>query len=256
MKIIFGLIIVSTGFMVALNHLNQHISQFWDVIAFAVVVFGTIAVAIMTLPSMKIKNIFDILWNGLKNNHQLREDSVINAMFILRGKVPTGKATRLDQRILVDGIELLKLGFSTEKIKDILIARIEKYIDECHNVSSWVKGLSKYPPAFGLAGTVLGLVHLMKGLAEGANPKETGLRMAVALIATFYGIVVANIIVNPIGDRISNNTIEDQNLAEISLNAIVLLSERTNYVEAIEQMNNYMPNQSKKIKFEGLLEAS
>lgn len=257
MKIILGFFIISIGFYIALDHLNQGIGQFWDVIAFALVVFGTAAVSVMTMPSLKLKHTLSIFFRGVSSNHGLREDCIQNSLNLMKGHLPNGKVKRIDQKILIDGIELLRLGFNTEKIQDILVERVEKYTDDSVTVAQWVRGLSKYPPAFGLAGTVLGLVHLMKGLSEGADPKETGLRMAVALVATFYGIVVANIFVNPIGDRMLSNTKEDQNLAEISVNAIVMMSERTNYVEAMEQLNNHVPNQYKKLSFDyGALEAS
>jgi chemotaxis protein MotA len=257
MKIILGFFIITTGFYIALDHLNQTVDQFWDIIAFAMVVFGTVAVSVMTLPSLKIKHTLNIFIKGIGNNHGLREDCIQNSLNLIQGHEPNGKVKRLDQKILVDGLELLRLGFSTDKIRDILVERIEKYTDDSVTVAQWIRGLSKYPPAFGLAGTVIGLIHLMKGLSEGSDPKESGLRMAIALVATFYGIVVANIFINPIGDRMMSNIKEDQNLAEISLNAIIMISERTNYVEAMELMNNHVPNQHKKLIFNhGALEAS
>lgn len=250
MKIILGFGIVTIGFVIALDHLNQNINQYWDLIAFAMVVFGTLATSVMTMPSLKSRHVLRIMFHSFKGNHGLREDCISNSLNIMNGNVPSQKAKRIDQKILLDGVELLKLGFTTEKIQNILSDRIEKYIDDNVSVGQWIRGLSKYPPAFGLAGTVLGLIHLMKGLSEGADPKETGIRMAVALVATFYGIVVANIFINPIGDRVISNTREDQNLAEISLNAILMVSQRTNYVEAIEQLNNYVPTQYKKLSFD------
>ena len=97
----------------------------------------------------------------------------------------------------------------------------------------------------------------MKGLGEGTDPKETGLRMAIALVATFYGIIVANIFVNPIGDRVITNVREDQNLAEISLNTILMMSDQKDFVEIVENLSSNIPSQYKKLNFNyGLLEAS
>lgn len=257
MKVLIGFIIITAGFYISLDHLEQSITQFWDVIAFAMVVFGTAAVGVMSMPSLRTKHIFHIFYRNISSNHGLREDCIHNSLNLMKGNSPSLEIKRIDQKILVDGVELLKLGFSTSKIESILMDRIEKYVDDSVTIGQWLRGLAKYPPAFGLAGTVLGLVHLMKGLSEGADPKETGIRMAVALIATFYGIVVANIFLNPIGDRIMSSTKEDQNLAEISLNAILMMSENTNFVEATEQMNNFIPSQYKKLSFQyGAIEAA
>ena len=257
MKIISGFVIVSGGFYIAISHLNQDITQFWDVIAFAIVVFGTFAVSVMTMPSLKLKHILRILYYGLKGNHGLRDECLTNSVSLMGGNIPQIKPKRIDQKILIDGLELLRLGFNSEKIRTILENRVDVYLDDSTNIGQWVRGLSKYPPAFGLAGTVLGLIHLMKGLSEGADPKETGLRMAIALVATFYGIIVANIFINPIGDRIMSNSQEDQNLAQISLDTILLISDKVNYVEAMEHLNNHVPTQYKKLSFNyGALEAS
>lgn len=251
MKIILGFIVITLGFKVSLDHLNQHISQFWDVIAFAIVGMGTFATSVMTLPSLQVKHIFGIMFRGIKGNQGLREDCISNAMNLINGyKFNSTQAKRIDQRILIDGYELMRLGFSSEKIKSILNMRIDKYLEDGMIVASWVKGLAKYPPAFGLAGTVLGLVHLMKGLSEGADPQETGLRMAIALVATFYGIVIANIFVSPIGDRIQNNLLEDERLANISLEAILLINDRVNLVEAMEEMNAHLPGHNNKLSFD------
>jgi len=254
MKILFGLFIITAGFKLSLDHLNQDITQFWDVIAFAIVGLGTIATSFMTLPSLKIKHILSIVFRGIHGNQGLREDCVSNAINLIKGyHFNADQAKRIDQRILMDGYELMKLGFSTQKIKQILTHRLDKYLDDGMTVATWVKGLAKYPPAFGLAGTVLGLVHLMKGLSEGADPKETGLRMAVALIATFYGIVIANIFVSPVGDRVQNNLMEDEKLANISIEAILLINQRVNMVEALEEMNAHMPGHNNKISFESVM---
>lgn len=248
MKIIIGFLTISLGFYIAIEELNQNLNDFWDLIAFAVVVFGTVAVGIITMPSLKLKYTLHLLLRGISSNHGLRDDAILNSINLIQGHSPNkNNVKRIDQKILVDGVDLLRIGFSTEKIKEILLERIEKHSDEVFTIAQWVKGLAKYPPAFGLAGTVLGLIHLMKGLSEGADPKETGLRMAVALVATFYGIIMANVLISPIGDRIMSNLKEDENLAEISLNTIIMISEKVNYLEVLEQLNNYIPGQYKKL---------
>ena len=247
MNLLLGFIVVTAGFVFALDHLGQNVSTYWDVIAFAMVVVGTLSVSIITGPPLKVSVVLRFLFQGLRNGNGLREDTINNSINLFKGNIPNGKIKRFDQKVLVDGLELLRLGYPTDKIKLILGQRIENHIDDAVTVGSWIRGLSKYPPAFGLAGTVLGLIHLMNGLSDGSGPRETGMRMAIALVATLYGIIVANIFVNPIGDRLMSKAKEDYNLASISLETILMISRKTNMITAIEKLNNYMPNKFKPI---------
>ncbi len=247
MKIIIGFIVVSIGFIAASVHLNQGLLSYWDFVAFAVVLCGIIAVSIITSPSLKFGIIWQEIIDAFKNNNGRREDAIHNSVNVMRGNIPTGSPKRIDQKILVDGIELLQLGFSTEKIESILSDRINNYSKDCMSIANWVRGLAKYPPAFGLAGTVLGLIHLMRGIAEGTNPQETGIRMAIALVATLYGIIVANILLNPMGERIKANIQENEILSEISLKTILMIKERVNLVEAQEHLTSYLTSSNKKI---------
>jgi chemotaxis protein MotA len=247
MKIIFGNVILFTGIVFSIIHLEQGLKSYWDFVAFFVVVFGTIAVSLMTSPAMKIRTILRQILSSLENPAAKREDAIHNAVNVLRGKRPSGVANRIDQRILLDGVELVRLGFSVEKIQTILVDRIEKITDDHMMIANWVRGLSKYPPAFGLVGTVLGLIHLMRGLAVGSDPKETGIRMAIALVATLYGLILSNAFINPVGERIRSNILEEVTLAEISLKAVLMLKTRVNLVEAQEHLSSYLTSENTKL---------
>lgn len=250
MKVLIGLLFVTAGFYIALDHLSQNIRDFYDVVAFAMVIFGSIAALVMTMPSLKLRYIVMIFLRGIFMGGSDREKAIRSSLnFLKDGILPKG-SRKISDRIIRDGDELILLGIKHETVKEILSARIEKYTEDITYIGQWIRGLSKYPPAFGLAGTVLGLIHLMNGLSEGADPQETGIRMAIALLATFYGIIVANVFVNPVGDRIVSSAAEERVLAEISLNAILLKLDDNNLVEAVEFFNNYLPGQSKKIDFD------
>jgi chemotaxis protein MotA len=257
MKLLLGIILINWAFYKATTFLNQGLSNFTDDVAFVVVVLGVVAVSIMTSPSLKLKQILYYLFSAFKSNTGRREDAINNGMNVVMGRSPSRKSKRIDQKVLLDGVELAKLGFSEEKIKTVIESRINNYIDDGITMAGWVKGLGKYPPAFGLAGTVLGLIHMMRGLAESSDPKETGLRMSIALLATLYGIVLSNIIILPLAERMKSNLAEDVNLCEISLNAIILFKRKANIIEVQEDLNAYVFSENKKLDFiTPLLEAS
>ncbi len=243
MKILFGITIFAFGFYNAILHLQQDIANYWDVVAFSVVVGGTFAAGLITMPNVKLKFLFyHLLLSMVGSFNRKREEAILNGLNLLRGIVPNLNFYKFDQKILFEGSELVKLGFSREKIEEILNRRIEQFGEDSYKVANWLRALAKYPPAFGLSGTVLGLVYLMRGISEGTTPAETGMRMAIALVATFYGILLANVLINPLGDRIKENIDETLVLCDIAVSAVGMLRDKENILVAQETLNSFIPS--------------
>jgi len=168
---------------------------------------------------------------------------------ITDGKLEHSKLKNIEDKIIVDGLEMIELGFSKERIEDILIDRYQSYRKSIMAIASWIKRCAKYPPAFGLGGTVLGLIHLMKGISGGLNPKDTGLLMAVALVATLYGLLLSNLVLNPISESIAEKIKSDEELAEAAVKTVLMIKEGFNLLEAQETLNSYLCDVKEKINF-------
>jgi chemotaxis protein MotA len=253
MKFVIGLFISVIGFYLASQHLHQEIKEYWDFVAFFVVVLGTFAVLLITFPAIpatffvkRFSEKFFFSSNTLKKHASICLDYVINRKTI--------KSEAVEVKLLNDGMELLSLGFGREKIIELLSQRFEIHTTKINMLSSWLKRGAKYPPAFGLAGTVLGLIHLMRGISNGIDTKETGIRMAVALVATFYGLLISNLILNPLGEWLQEEIKKDQLKAEMSINSVVLMLENASHVEAQENLNSYLSGTEKlEINFSELM---
>jgi chemotaxis protein MotA len=249
MKIILGTIIIILGFAVSLFELNQSLSSYWDLVAFAMVLSGTISVAILTSPSHKLKEIWLTLKYFFKSKAGLRSEFVNKSVNYIDGRYQGLFGNSLAERILRDGKELIDLGLSQERIEGIINGRTHKWLEDNMKVVNWVRGLAKYPPAFGLAATVLGLIQVMNGLSENADPRVTALKMALALIATFYGIIVANLIVAPIGDRVRANVLEEYHLGEIAQKAVFMKAQQESKVVAREILLAHLGESEKEVFF-------
>jgi chemotaxis protein MotA len=245
MKYTIGLFVASIGFYLASEHLKQGLTAYWDYVAFFVVIFGTLAVLVITKPAASMKNIlFRFLHkffigspNGKKAANQCWEVAQTRQM------IPRPRF--IEEQILNDGLELLSLGFKKETAIDILSQRYHHYENQMMLISAWFKRNAKYPPAFGLAGTVLGLIHLMRGISAGIDSKETGMRMAVALVATFYGLIISNLFLNPIGEWLIEEAKKDQHKAEMAIETVGLMFEQANSVETQERINSFLDPQER-----------
>jgi chemotaxis protein MotA len=250
MNFLFGLTLAIVGFIAASMHLKQDIMSYYDFVAFAVVVAGTCSVLIITRPKKSLRYIFKNIMKsifGFKRNKvnfaKKCFDCVANKTFT----DPDHK--KIEDKIIIDGLEMIELGFSKEKIEDALSDRYLNHKKAIGTIAAWFKRCAKYPPAFGLGGTVLGLIHLMKGISAGADPKETGIRMAIALVATFYGLILSNLILNPLSEAIAEKVKSDEDLVEIAIKTILMMKDDQNLIECQEGLNSYLVDENEKINF-------
>ncbi len=243
-----SILIVAAAFGASIVHLNQSAKDYYDFVAMLLVLFGTLAVALVTIPwkyKADLKLSMNRLFRGHKSNFtQCLTDSMnyIQSPFANSQKL---SSNHLYLKILKDGYELKSLNLPAEKIELILNERIQSYLDRQKKISNAIKGLAKYPPAFGLMGTVLGLVNVMTGVSNGADAKNTALKMAIALVATMYGLVVANLFVNPAGELIQRYASDDESLAQIAVEAVILELNHSSYLEAQEYLNSFAPEESR-----------
>lgn len=241
-----GLVIAVVSIIAAVTHLKQEAHYFWDFVAFACVFGGTLAVAVITLPWQYRKIVFKSLLSLVASPKIQMGEFLAECIEYIKA-VREGNthfqpsSSGLGAQILRDGAELISLGFERKKIHSILEERIHQYCERQQRVANAVRSLAKYPPAFGLAGTVLGLVTLMRAVSAGADAKQTGLVMAVALMATFYGLLVSNLIVNPAGEYLAKKVGEERKLGEVAIHSVLLAGDQASLLEAQETLNSYVP---------------
>lgn len=108
-------------------------------------------------------------------------------------------ASSLDDAFLKKGIMLIVDGTDAELIKNILETEIA-YVDTRHGEVRGVWDfLGSMGPAFGMIGTLIGLTMMLQDLS---NPDELGPKMAIAILTTFYGSVIANYLAGPVSNKL------------------------------------------------------
>ncbi len=241
-------------FTLAILHLNQNLLNYLDFIAFILVAGGTFAVALSILPWEYRNEVFysiKVLFRGenrrykkvLKNCFEATRDPNL---------VTTFKEKDLSTKILRDGFDLMSLGFNEEKVEFILREKIYQNIKRLAKISNSIKSIAKYPPAFGLMGTVLGLINVMRGITQGVDVKQTGLEMAIALLATMYGLVTANLIVQPAAEILLKKADEEEEYAEIAIQYILLTMKGSSQLEIQEVLNTLVPEEQNYNPFQSL----
>jgi chemotaxis protein MotA len=128
------------------------------------------------------------LWKGGKLHEVEKEAEAVQSPFVKTG-----------MRMLVDGMPL-----------DAIITVLEwrmKHQEALESKQAAVfRRMATYAPAFGMAGTLIGLVNMLRLMGQGATPAQIGTNLAFALVSTLYGLVLANAFLKPIAAKIETKT--------------------------------------------------
>jgi chemotaxis protein MotA len=148
-----------------------------------------------------------------------------------------GSLGQVKDLCLKDAAEVLfwtESDISPEQLRDLLETRVKTHYKAYMAEADIFRTISKFPPAFGLMGTTLGMIALLKSLGSPGASASIGPSMAVALIATLYGVALTNFIFIPIAENLSKQTQEDSVSRQMVVEGIMLISEGvpTSYIEA------------------------
>ena len=123
------------------------------------------------------------------------------------------------------GLQLLVDGMEAEEIRSIL--EVDLYTQEDRDLSAaqFFECMGGYAPTIGIIGAVMGLIHVMGNLAD---PSQLGSGIAVAFVATIYGIGSANLLFLPVASKIKTMVIRQTRYREMFLEGILSIAEGEN----------------------------
>ena len=144
----------------------------------------------------------------------------------------------IDDRFVAAGVQLLVDGVDEEVVQETLDIEIAA-IDERHrNSIGFFKALGGYAPTFGMVGTVIGLINMLGNLQD---PSQLGRGMALALMTTFYGVLLANLVFNPIATRLDRLNQAEMSVLDIALDGLLTIRRGASPRGVIERLESYLP---------------
>jgi chemotaxis protein MotA len=139
---------------------------------------------------------------------------------------------------LQGGIQLLVDGHDPEVVKTLLTKDKDKAVDR-HRVGSEIfAALGDVAPAMGMIGTLVGLVAMLSNMDD---PKSIGPAMAVALLTTLYGAMLANMVAIPISDKLGLRRDEEDMSKSLVIDALLAIQGGQNPRVIDSMLRNYLP---------------
>jgi chemotaxis protein MotA len=142
---------------------------------------------------------------------------------------------------LKDGIQMVVDGYSLDEVTDIMETRIE-YREKREKVQTdMLKAMGDLAPAWGMVGTLIGLVLMLAGFGGEGGADNLGGGMAAALITTLYGAVFANLFFLPMAQKMGNKTTMTSMSASLLVEASRLIHQKKHPLIIREKLNSFIP---------------
>jgi len=173
------------------------------------VVGGTLMTASMSHSQKSIINLWRQLLDMRCSQEQVDvEDESFQrflqaANFFRRGEIRPAESVlqEVDEPLLRRGAQLAVDGFPRDQINLSLQRQIAEERNHLRHPAEMVRAMSGYAPAFGMLGTLLGLIQMLFGLGSG-DLGTIGAAMGFAMLTTVYGLVLANLVLKPIASKL------------------------------------------------------
>ena len=235
---------------------------FFNLNSLLIVLGGTFAATMVNLPLRAVGNIFNVLQNVFRG-----ED--YDYIGIIEEIVQKAQKARKDGLLSLEAdLPMMRDGFFKNGIELAInereSSRLRTFLNlEMNNISSrHVAGqemflyMASYAPAFGMLGTVLGLIIMMNNFSSGGGGMEITASydvaerfadllsgMGLALITTFYGVFMANMIFLPIGGKLKRRSENELMLKSIVVEGIISIHAREHPILIKEKLMTFAPSQ-------------
>ncbi len=237
-------IVLSMGLVVSAILTGSSLIIFVSVPSFLIVIGGTLGAAMVNYPLSYIIGLIGVIKNTFFSSLDSPQD------VIERFKDYANRARRegilsleplikeIDDDYMRKGLQLTVDGLEPQTIQEILETEVS-YLAERHATGAdLVAVLGTLAPAMGMIGTVIGLVQMLQTMSD---PSTIGPAMAVALLTTLYGAILANLVFNPMAGKLKARSKEEVLLREMIMEGILAISKGENPRIIEEKLNSFLP---------------
>ncbi|GAB6144591.1 motility protein A [Desulfocicer niacini] len=224
-------IISSFGLVLVAIFMGSGLGLFINAPSLMIVVGGTIGTTMINYPLKDVIGVIGVAKNAIFTQKS-DTDILIQRLMAFSAKsrkegilALESEIKNVDDEFLSKGVQLSIDGLEPSEISNLLEIEMD-FIRSRHQLGAEVfTTMGTYAPAMGMIGTLIGLVQMLQSMDD---PSSIGPAMAVALLTTFYGSVMANIICMPIAGKLRTRSKEEMLTKEMTLTGIISLSNGDN----------------------------
>ena len=244
--IVIGTVVVATAILI-----GGTVNQFVDIPSFLIVVVGGMSATLIRFPLSGVLASLvaggKIAFTHKKTDSRETIEKLAELSDIVRRNGPLGlEGVTVDDTRMAKGIQYIADGYEPGFIAEAMEKERDMYLSRLDEGQRVFKSMGDAAPAFGMIGTLVGLVQMLAAMDD---PAAIGPAMAIALLTTLYGALLANLICLPIADKLtSKSAFEDLNQTLI-IDGIMAVRDNKSPALVREMLIAYLPEKHR-VEFE------
>ncbi|MDO9371188.1 MAG: MotA/TolQ/ExbB proton channel family protein [Gammaproteobacteria bacterium] len=225
---------------------------FLNLHAAMIVIGGLTAALFISYPLPTVIRVFGVLQHIFRR--EIESPSWVITLMVRLAKVARqhtllkldDEAQQIQDKTIRLGVSMVVDGHPPEVIREVLEVEIASMRARHRAGERIFRAAARLAPAFGLVGTLIGLIAMLRSLGPG-SAQSVGPGMAVAMVATFYGVMLSNLLFQPVAEKLRARSEAEALRSQIILDGILMVQAGT-HPRVIElRLNAYLPlGQSRK----------
>jgi len=204
---------------------------FADFPSVLIVIGGSFAAVLINFPLSQVLSTSKVVRNVFSAKSQ-DPNNIIGTMVSFAEKARReglltleDEASELEDEFLKKGIQLVVDGTDPDLVRDILEIELA-FLEDRHKLGKQVfESLGAFAPAFGMIGTLIGLIQMLANLDD---PSSIGSGMAIALLTTFYGALMANFLFLPMAGKLAVRSGEEMLIRQVIVEGVLAIQNGEN----------------------------
>ncbi|MDX8389614.1 MAG: MotA/TolQ/ExbB proton channel family protein [Mariprofundaceae bacterium] len=233
--------------------IGSSLLSFIDVPSVMIVIGGTIGVVMVGYPLQKVLGMVGIILKTFMYKVEAGSDVIAELVELAQVVRKDGilalesKISDIDNKFMANGLQMAIDGQEPSDIEEILYMEMDKVSSRHMLGAEILTALGTYAPSMGMIGTLVGLVLMLQNMED---PASIGPSMSVALLTTFYGALMANIIFLPMAGKLKTRSKEELLILEVILTGIQSLVAGENPRVMEQKLLGYLPPKERKSSFD------
>jgi len=230
-------IVVSFGLVIVSILLGGEGGWFVNYPSLMIVLGGTMGATLLAYPLAEVLSVFGVAKNVFLSRSQLAGELIPLLAGLAKKARQEGilsfesQLDQIEDAFLVKGIQMAIDGMESSAIEDVMATEIQ-YVEERHRLGAEIfTTMGTFAPAVGMLGTIIGLVQMLMQMED---PSQIGAPMAVALLTTFYGTILANLLFLPVAGKLRTRSKQEILTKQMVLEGVISIQSGDNH-RVVEQ---------------------